>query len=226
MSFPATRMCIGSRRSWPVTTKFTVPNSAACSITRWLQLYMSHPRRAAAVSAVILGMLLFPGFSPVSAADGGPPTFTLYGDAGRGWGLNSTSFSTPGPTLTVFLGYPLTIALVGAEPVGSGVKHNCFIDYNGDNIPGVGEPKTGDFNKTNPLTQKLHLDRAGNFTYYCEYHSGTMHGNVLILGVPVPTGGGFNVALIPGIMLLALGGVLIFAVVYHVRAVRAVKRSK
>ncbi|TLZ97056.1 MAG: hypothetical protein E6J96_06840 [Methanobacteriota archaeon] len=272
----------------------------------------------------------------MSAADGGPPTFTLYGDAGRGWGLNSTSFSTPGPTLTVFLGYPLTIALVGAEPVGSGVKHNWFIDYNGnnqtdpdenksqdfsgpgpalftfvptregsatykcqyhfstmfgtirivaqtnvtlyadagsgwgltnktvrspgpslvflsgtnvtftliavatdsspqhdffidynaDNIPSVGEPKTGDFNKTNPLTQKLHLDRAGNFTYYCEYHSGTMHGNVLILGVPVPTGGGFNVALIPGIMLLALGGVLIFAAVYHVRAVRAVKRSK
>jgi len=297
---------------------------------------MSHPRRAAAVSAVILGMLLFPGLSPVSAADGGPPTITLYGDAGRGWGLNSTSFSTPGPTLTVFLGYPLTIALVGAEPVGSNIKHNWFIDYNGNNqtdpdenksqdfsgpgpavftfvptregsatykcqyhsntmfgtirivaqtnvtlyadagsgwgltnktirspgpslvflsgtnvtftliavaadgspqhdffidynadrIPSVGEPKTTDFNRTNPLTQKLHLDRAGNFTYYCEYHFNTMHGNVLILGVPVPTGGGFNVALIPGIMLIALGGVLIFAAVYHVRAVRAAKRPK
>jgi hypothetical protein len=53
-----------------------------------------------------------------------------------------------------------------------------------------------------------------------------MRGNVLILGVPTPTGGGFNVALIPGIMLIALGGVLIFAAVYHVRAVRAAKRPK
>src|SRR5438034_5859016 len=94
---------------------------------------MSHPRRAAAVSAVILGMLLFPGFSPVSAADGGPPTFTLYRDAGRGSGLNSTSFSTPGPTLTVFLRYPLTIALLRAQPDGSGVNHNWLIDHTGNN---------------------------------------------------------------------------------------------
>src|SRR5947208_17057699 len=105
MSFPATRTCIGSRRSWPGTTKFTVPNSAACSITRWLPLYMSHPRRGAAVFAVILGMLLFPALSLVSAAVGGPPAFTLYGDAGGGWGLNSTSFSTPEHILTLFLVY-------------------------------------------------------------------------------------------------------------------------
>jgi len=292
---------------------------------------MLHPLRAAAVAAVLLCMLLMPSLPSASAADGDPPTFTLYGDGSRGWGLNSTSIGSPGPTLTVFLGYPVTIALVGIEPavthnwfidyngnnqtdpgenksqdflgpgpalftftperegnatykcqyhfnimfgtirvvaqmnvtlyadaglgwglsnktihspgpplvflagtnvtfslvaVDSSFQHDLFIDYNADQIPSVGEPKTGDFNNTNPLTQKLHLDRAGNFTYYCEYHSGTMHGNVLILGVPVPTGGGFNVALIPGIMLLALGGVLIFAAVYHVRAVRAVKRSK
>src|SRR5947208_14491508 len=161
MSFPATRMCIGSRRSWPGTSKFTLPNSAACSITRWLQLYMSHPRRAAAVSAVILGMLLFPGFSPVSAADGGPPTFTLYGDAGRGWGLNSTSFSTPGPTLTVFLGYPLTIALVGAEPVGSGVKHNWFIDYNGNNKKDTDEHMLLNFSSTGPALSTFVQNRAG-----------------------------------------------------------------
>jgi len=297
---------------------------------------MCHPLRAAAVAAVLLCVLLLPGASPASAASGDPPAFTLYGDAGRGWGLNSTSVSTPGPTLTVYLGHPLTIALVGAEPVGTPVIHNWFIDYNGNNqtdagenksqdfsgpgpalftfvpmregnatykcqyhfntmfgtirivaqtnvtlyadagfgwgltnktirnpgpplvfltgtnvtftliavatdsspqhdffidynadqIPSVGEPKTDTFNHTSPLTQKLHLDRAGNFTYYCEFHSGTMRGNVLILGVPIPTGGGFNVALIPGIMLIALGGVLIFAAVYHVRAVRAAKRPK
>ncbi len=292
---------------------------------------MSLPHRAAAVAAVLLWVLLIPGSSPASAANGGPPAYTLYGDAGRGWGLNSTSINNPGPTLIVYLGYPVTIELVGIEPavthnwfmdyngnnqtdpgepkstdfrgagpapftfipdregnwtykcvyhfatmfgtiqvvprtnvtlyadagLGWGLSnktvrspgpplvflagtnvtftlialdlspaHDFFIDYNGDHTPGVGEPKTTDFSRTNPLTTKIHLDRAGNFTYYCEYHSGTMFGNVLILGPIIPSGGGFNVALIPGIMLLALGGVLIFAAVYHVRAVRAVKRSK
>src|SRR5437016_3383085 len=294
---------------------------------------MLHPLRAAAVAAVLLSMLLMPSLPSASAADGDPPTFTLYGDGSRGWGLNGTSIGSPGPTLTVFLGYPVTIALVGIESAvphnwfidyngnnqtdpgenksqdflgpgpalftfiperegnatykcqyhftmmfgtsrvvaqmnvtlyadaglgwgltnktirspgpslvflsGTNVtftliavatdnskQHDFFVDYNGDQLPSVGEPKTTDFNNTNPLTTKLHFDRAGNFTYYCEYHFNTMHGNVLILGVPVPTGGGFNVALIPGIMLLALGGVLIFAAVYHVRAVRAAKRPK
>src|SRR5712691_2340555 len=273
-------MYTGSRRSLPGTTKFTAPNFAAYSITRWLRLFMSYPLRAAALAAVLLGVLVLPGSSPASAVDGGPPTFTLYGDGGRGWGLNSTSIRTPGPTLTVFLGHPLTIALVGVESAvthnwfldyngnnqtdpgenksqdfsgpgpalftfiperqgnwtykcqyhfntmfgtirvvaqmnvtlyadaalgwglsnktvrnpgpslvfltgtnvtftliavatDSSPKHDFFIDYNGDQLPSVGEPKSADFNNTNPLTTKLHLDRAGNFTYYCEYHSGT-----------------------------------------------------
>jgi plastocyanin len=294
---------------------------------------MSLPHRAAAVAAVLFCVLLTPVSSPASAANGGPPAITLYGDGGRGWGLNSTSIKSPGPTLTVLLGYPVTIDLVGMEPavqhnwfidyngnnltdpgepkspdfIGAGPtpftfvpdregnwtykcayhfmkmfgkiqvvprtnvtlyadaglgwgdtnktirspgpplvflagtnvtltliaaatdnsrSHDFFIDYNGDQLPSVGEPKTADFNNTNSLTTKIHLDRAGNFTYYCEYHSHLMHGNVLVLGVLVPAGGGFNVALIPGIMLIALGGVLIFAAVYHVRAVRAVKSAK
>ena len=297
---------------------------------------MSLPHRAAAVAAVLFCVLLMPASSLASATDAGPTTLTLYGDSGRGWGLNRTTTTTPGPTITVYLGYPVTLTLVGADPPPAQVTHNWFIDYNGNNqtdpgenksadftspgstvftfvptregnatykcqyhfstmfgtirivaqmnvtlyadagsgwgltnktirspgpslvflsgtnvtftliavatdnskqhdffvdyngdqLPSVGEPKTTDFNNTNPLTTKLHFDRAGNFTYYCEYHFNTMHGNVLILGVPVPTGGGFNVALIPGIMLLALGGVLIFAAVYHVRAVRAAKRPK
>jgi hypothetical protein len=52
-----------------------------------------------------------------------------------------------------------------------------------------------------------------------------MLGNVLILGRVLPTGG-LNVGLIPGIMILALSFVLVFAAVYHIRAVRAAKRMK
>ena len=161
-------------------------------------------------------------------ADGdgrGELLFRETSDAGSGWGLTNKTVRSPGPSLVFLSGTNVTFTLIAVAADGS-PQHDFFIDYNADRIPSVGEPKTTDFNRSNPLTQKLHLDRAGNFTYYCEYHFNTMHGNVLILGVPVPTGGGFNVALIPGIMLIALGGVLIFAAVYHVRAVRAAKRPK
>jgi len=276
-------------------------------------------------------MLLMPGSAPASAANGSPSPISLYGDSVRGWGLNNTTITSPGPTLTVPLGYPVTLALAGLEQ--GGVTHNWFIDYNGNDQPDVGEPKSPDFTKAgpilftfipdrngsftykcayhprsmvgtirvipqtnvtlygnfargwglsnstiqkpgpslvllsgtnvtfiliandtsvthdffidydgsrtpgpgepkapdfsggNPVKVTIHLDRAGNFTYYCEYHPGDMYGTVVILG-PAVAGGGFNVALIPGIMLLALGGVLIFAAIYHVRAVRAVKRAK
>src|SRR2546430_7004677 len=297
---------------------------------------MSLRHRAAAVAAVLFFVVFMPATFPASAEDAGPTTLTLYGDSGRGWGLNRTMITTPGPTIIAYLGYPVTLTLVAADLPPAQVTHNWFVDYNGndqadsgenksadftspgsvvftfvptregnatykcqyhshtmfgtirivaqmnvtlyadaglgwgltnktirspgpplvflggtnvtftliavatdnskqhdffvdyngDQLPSVGEPKTTDFNNTNPLTTKLHFDRAGNFTYYCEYHSGTMHGNVLILGVPTPTGEGFNVDLIPGIMLIALGGVLIFAAVYHIRAVRAAKRPK
>ena len=103
--------------------------------------------------------------------------------------------------------------------------HDFFIDYDGSRTPSPGEPIAGDFSGGNPRTQILLIDRAGNFTYYCQYHPGVMFGTVLIYGPPSP-GGGFNVALIPAIMLIALSGVLIFAAVYHVRALQAAKRSK
>ena len=291
---------------------------------------MLSPVKAAAVVAVLLMALLMVGSPPVSAADGSPPTIRLYGDAGRGWGLNASALTTPGPNLTVLLGYPVILVLSGeagvthdwfidyndnkqpdvGEPkvpdftgptpqtstpitpdrngtwtyrcayhpntmfgtirvvpqtnvtlygdVGLGwgfsnatiqkpgpslallagtnvtftliandtsVMHDFFIDYDGSRTPSPGEPTAGDFSGGNPRTQILLIDRAGNFTYYCQYHPGVMFGTVLIYGTPSP-GGGFNVALIPAIMLIALSGVLIFAAVYHVRAVQAAKRSK
>ena len=290
---------------------------------------MSPPHRAAAVVAVLLVSLLAVDSRSAYAADGASPTIRLYGDAGRGWGTNATTITTPGPNLTVLLGYPVTLVLSG-EP---GVIHDWFIDYNGNNQPDVGEPKVpnfqgptpsswsitpdrngtfiykceyhpttmygtirvvaqtnvtlygdvglgwglsnttiekpgpslallagtnvtftliandtgithdffidydgsktpspgeplaGDFTRGSPRTVTLTIDRAGNYSYYCQYHPAVMFGTVLIYGTP-PPGGGFNVALIPGIMLIALSGVLIFAAVYHVRAVRAAKRAK
>src|SRR6267378_7344942 len=127
-------MFTGSRHSWRGTTKFTAPNSAACSITRWLRRYMSLPHRAAAVAVVLFCVLVMPATPPALAAEGGPTSLTLYGDAGRGWGLNTSQITGPGPTITVFLGYPVTLTLVGADPPPAQVTHNWFIDYDGNNL--------------------------------------------------------------------------------------------
>lgn len=287
---------------------------------------MSSARRAAVVGAVLLLGLFLPSSFPV-AAEGGPQSLSLYGGAARGWGFTDMP-TTPGPNVTAFLGYPLTLTLISVDPAGlphdwfidydddsadrgepgsrdfeggspttfsftpdrvgtwtyrcsyhpglmtgtisivaqtnvslSGHallgwglsnasigspgpglvlasqtnvtfrliandtdRHNFFIDYSGDGTPSPGEPRTDDFREANPLTVTYLLDRAGNYTYYCQYHA-LMRGNVLILGPP-PPGGGFNVALIPGVLIIALGGVLVFAAVYHLRAVRAARRRK
>src|SRR5438309_6558086 len=107
---------------------------------------MLSPVKAAAVVAVLLMALLMVGSPPVSAADGSPPTIRLYGDAGRGWGLNASALTTPGPNLTVLLGYPVILVLSGE----AGVTHDWFIDYNDNKQPDVGEPKVPDFTGPSP----------------------------------------------------------------------------
>jgi len=293
---------------------------------------MSTARRAAAVAAVLLIGILVPGSFPRAAAEGGPQTLTLHGSALTGWGLDSAEITNPGPTITAYVGYRLTLMLVGVDALDhdwfidyangdpprrdagdpgsvlfkgpgptpfsfvpdrtgnytyacsihpmrmtgtieilaqtnvtlygdqergwglsnnstrspgpglalvsrtnvtfqlisndtdAGVDHNFFIDYDRNGEPNDNEPKTDDFFAGSPVMDTFLLDRGGNFSYRCQYHA-NMTGNVLILGPPTP-GGGFNVALIPGIMIAALGGVLVFAAVYHVRAVRAARRRK
>src|SRR5205809_678899 len=230
--------------------RFTAPSSAACNIIRWLRPYMLSPVRTAAVVAVLLMALFTVGSRPVAAADGGPPTIRLYGDAGRGWGLNATVITTPGPNLTVLLGYPVILVLSGE----AGVTHDWFIDYNDNKQPDVGEPKVPDFIGPSPQSSPpITPDRNGTWTYRCAYHPNTMFGTIHVMpqtnvtlygnaglgwgfsnttiqkpGPSIAFLAGTNVtfALIPGIMLIALSGVLIFAAVYHVRAVRAAKRSK
>jgi plastocyanin len=145
---------------------------------------------------------------------------TLYGDQDFGWGLSDTSTRSPGPGLAFVSQTNVTFQLISNDSE----NHNFFIDYNGDGLPSAGEPKTVDFITASPVTDTISLDRAGNYSYRCQYHA-KMHGNVVILGPPGP-GGGFNVALIPGILIATLGGVLVFAAVYHVRAVRAARRRK
>jgi plastocyanin len=156
---------------------------------------------------------------------GRPLSATLVGSSTRGWGLSNATISKPGPGIMVGVGARVTLTLLANE---TGVPHNWFIDYNNDSNQGSDEPASKDFN--GPSDPKVvnfpfNATRAGSFTYRCAFHPTVMLGPIEIVGqASAPTG--LGVGLIPGIMLFALGGVLVFALVYQVRSVRAAKRHK
>src|SRR5207302_1355617 len=71
--------------------------------------------------------------------------------------------------------------VVGAEPVGSNVKPNWFIDYNGNNQTDPDENKSQDFSGPGPALFTFVPTREGSATYKCQYHSGTMFGTIRIV---------------------------------------------
>ena len=165
------------------------------------------------------------GFITIST----PTHYTLYGDAQRGWGLNATNITNPGPTLVVQAGANVSLTLYAADST----FHSWFIDY--QNATGVssGDPNSPYFGShysspvPNPLNWSFTADRAGTFIYRCSIHLTTMTGVILVLGTSTgPASTGLPIGLIPGIMLVVIGGVLILAVVYQIRASRAARLKK
>ena len=152
-----------------------------------------------------------------------PVNLTFYGNAAIGWGFDNSTISNPGPSIVVYLGDLLNLTLIPNDPL----SHNWFIDYNNDLLPGAGEPSSPDFAPASPIVWNFTADRSGNWTYRCRFHQTTMTGNVTIVGgPPANRAEGKALPLITSIVLGALGFVLVFAAVYHVRAVRASKRTK
>lgn len=153
-----------------------------------------------------------------------PVNLTLYGDAGFGWGFTNTTIREPGPPLVILVGTNVTLTLIGRDLAA----HSWFIDYDNNTQVNAGEPDSPQFNQPvgHVVVWSFIADRAGNWTYRCGVHPTSMTGSLSVVGGPqfvLPRGG---VPLITGIMLVALGFVFVFAVVYHVRAVGASKRSK
>ena len=101
------------------------------------------------------------------------PTVTihLFGSATAGWGLTEDNITSPGPTITVEAGSLVNLTLTSADAI----THNFFVDYNGDTNPSEGEPKVPDF-QTTTINYQFEATITGNFTYYCQYHKGIMHG--------------------------------------------------
>ncbi len=154
-----------------------------------------------------------------------PVNITLYGNAGRGWGFSNATIKEPGPPLVVFSGTNLTIRLVSNDSE----MHNWFIDYNNDSIPSLGEPLSRpDFGGSTGkvVVWSFVADQTGDWTYRCGHHPNTMTGRISIIGGPPPELHRGTIPLITSIMLGALAFVLVFAAVYHARAVRAAKRMR
>lgn len=151
-----------------------------------------------------------------------PVNLTLVGDASRGWGFSSSDVGDPGPSLVVLWGTNVTLTLVASD-----TQHNWFIDYDDSLLPSDGEPSSPDFGPANDQVWSFIAARSGNWTYLCRYHQSTMTGSILVVGgPPVLPPSGLAIPLITGIMIGSLALVFVFAVVYHVRAVRAAKRHR
>jgi len=156
-------------------------------------------------------------------AAGRPRTLTLYGDAGFGWGLDPGNVTNPGPPIVWYAGDNVTLTLIGNDSA----LHNWFIDFDGDLVDDPGETSSADFQaNTTVFTFTVTPTMVGNWTYRCRVHPTTMTGSIEIRG----SGGGAPppppIPLIPAIMIGTVVFALVFAAAYHVRAVRAHRRSK
>jgi LPXTG-motif cell wall-anchored protein len=152
------------------------------------------------VTALLLGLLAF--VAPRVQAASVP--ITLHGDALMGWGNTSTSITSPGPTLTVHVGDSVTITLISEDDM----PHKFLIDYNGDGGSDAGEPESDQF--TSQITMPTFTaDRAGTFTYLCEFHPGAMRGTIVVLpsdSPATPTGGDNTVLYLGiGVVVVAAG---------------------
>ena len=128
----------------------------------------------------------------------------LYGQTISGWGFGADNITSPGPTIQVRLGATVDILLIGVDAV----KHNFFVDYNGDSGVSAGEPVSADF-RGNTTRFTFVADRAGSFTYFYQYHIGTMRGS-FVVSSDAPPGGGTPPSLwiAVGLGLVAAGAVL------------------
>jgi len=171
------------------------------------------------VAAAVMSLVVAP--PRASAADW---SFTLYGDAADGWGPTSDNITNPGHRLVVFLGDVVNLTLIGNDSA----LHNWFIDYDNDTIDDPEEPDSDDFQGVgDTVTFTFVPDRAGTWTYRCRIHPTTMTGLLVVRGTPTDGGpSGFRIDLIQAILLATIAFVLLFAAGYHLRAVRAHRRSK
>jgi hypothetical protein len=99
---------------------------------------------------------------------------TLYGSAYYGWGLTSTSITSPGPTITINQYDYLNLTLISND----GIQHQFFVDYNNNSVLDAGEPHSSPFTSTTVF--EFNATISGNFTYRCAVHPSIMYGTLIV----------------------------------------------
>jgi len=97
----------------------------------------------------------------------------------NGWGFSIDSITSPGPTIAVRKGDLINLTLTSADMI----KHNFFVDYDGDGIYDPDEPRSGDFpgiDLVPTINYQFKAKRAGTFRYYCEYDKDVMYGTFIV----------------------------------------------
>lgn len=157
-----------------------------------------------------------------------PTHYTLYGAVipKGGWGFNATNINAPGPTLIIAAGTNVTLTLYSAD----GAPHTWFIDYDNSSSLNGAETQSADFGgqgNPNPYNYSFVASRTGTYAYRCGIHPNAMWGMIIVLGSGSSAGpAALPIGLIPAIMVVVIGGVLILAAVYQVRATRAARMRK
>lgn len=164
-----------------------------------------HSTLARILTVGLLIGLLATGFAsaPVRAAD---RTFHLYGTV-SGWGDAPGTIGSPGPTLRVDVGDNVTI-LAHRE---DSFTHNWYLDLNGDASWDAGEPRTDDIDSAVPRSVTFNATTAGTYTYYCEYHQGTMRGQFIVQVPSTTPPAADNTLLYAGIGIVAVAAVAVAA---------------
>lgn len=111
------------------------------------------------------------------------PDYVLYGSATQGWGSTPSTIHNPGPNLTAKEGVPLEIAFYSTD----NATHAFFVSYDGGLTPTSGEPASADFSSSVvPVFLNFTPSQAGNFSYYCKYHTTAMKGTISITSTASP----------------------------------------
>lgn len=122
---------------------------------------------------------------PLAPVHASPVAYTLYGTA-QGWGFTANTITSPGPDLTAAPGETVEVTLNSAD----GVRHNFYVDYNGNGMPDADEPLSDDFGGRfpSPITFSFTATTTpGTYAYVCDYHASNQFGSFIVGAPPTPT---------------------------------------
>ena len=157
---------------------------------------------------IVFAILLMLGGCSVQTCKASSHDFTMYGDAGLGWGSSADMITSPGPKIILKQNDVLNLTLISHD----GAPHQFFVDYNNDSILQSSEPHSSVF-ATNTTFQFMADDLNDTFVYRCSFHPAIMYGTLTVHTPPIPEFPSFLI--LPLFMITTLLAVIVYERKYH-----------